>query len=272
MSTNPPHLRPPLTSVYRFLRHYARVQKRQRKQVFCLQIGANDGKSNDPVYPYFADYGWRGLLVEPQKDVFDQGLTQTYAGNDRVILENVALGTSEGWQPFYRVSFSKARWATGLSSFNRKSLEDHIDNGYILRRAQEEGIPVPANQADWIEETAVQTATVSGLLQKHNINDVDVICIDTEGYDYELLKLIDLKRLAPQVIFFESKNLSDTDFVAAQSMLTGLGYRLFWEDGDTLAIRFPYPAIKRWWHWARAANKARRRNARKARENKLSSA
>lgn len=266
MARNPPHLRPSLTSVKRFLRYYAEDKKRKGEEVFCFQIGANDGKSQDPVYPYFSNFHWKGLLVEPQRDVFENQLTKTYAGNQRVILENVALGKMNGMLPFYRISFSKARWATGLSSFNRKSLEDHIANGYIRKRAQEVGEKIPVDEQNWIETVQVPTMTVESLLKKHGIQQANVICIDTEGYDYELLKLIDLQKLSPEVIFFESKNLSDEDFVAAQALLSRLGYSLFWEKGDTLAIKYPYPIAEKWPNWLRATLRETRRSWRKSRE------
>jgi FkbM family methyltransferase len=245
MANNPRHLRPPLTSTHDFLRYYANAKKKKGEEVFCLQVGANDGKSNDPVHEYFSDYGWSGILVEPQTDVFEQGLTKTYATNKKVILENVALGKTEGNLPFFRVAISKARWATGLSSFDRKSLEGHIENGYILRKAQDEGVAIPENKDALIETVLVPTMTVEGLLKKHNVSKINVLCIDTEGYDFEVIKLVDLKKVTPEVIFFESKNLSNGDFVAAKELLVGLEYRLFWERGDTLAVKYPYPAMKR---------------------------
>lgn len=252
MANNPRHLRPPLTSTYDFLKYYAQSKKKKNESVMCFQVGANDGKTNDPVYEYFTHYGWKGLLLEPQADVFEQGLIKTYAGNKNVILENVALGKTEGKLPFYRVAISKARWATGLSGFDRKSLEGHIENGYIVRKAQEEGVKIPENKNDLIETVDVPTMTVESLLSKHKITHCDVICVDTEGYDFEILKLIDIKKLNPEVIFFESKNLSDKDYIEAKKLLTDLGYTLYWEKGDTLAIKYPYPALERMRGWIKA--------------------
>ncbi len=252
MANNPRHLRPPLTSTYDFLRYYADSKKKKGEKVFCFQVGANDGKTNDPVYRYFAEYDWSGLLVEPQIDVFEQGLTKTYQGNPRTILENVALGSRPGELPFYRVAISKARWATGLSSFDRKSLEGHIENGYILRKAREEGVEIPSEMNKLIEEVKVPTMRVEDLLQKHHIAHFDVLCIDTEGYDFEILKLVDFKKYQPEVIFFESKNLSDADFGEAKKLLSGHGYQMFWEKGDTLTIRYHYPFFTRALGWVQA--------------------
>lgn len=252
MANNPRNLRPPLTSTYDFLRFYAKSKKNKNEQVICLQVGANDGKSNDPVYEYFTHYGWRGVLVEPQTDVFEQGLTKTYEGNKNVILENLALADKSGVLPFYRVAISKSRWATGLSSFDKKSIEGHIENGYIIRKAIEEGLTIPENKADLIEIVEVPTSTVDELLQKHRISNLNIVCIDTEGYDFEILKLIDFNKYNPEVIFFESKNLSDNDFIQAKKLLIDNGYKLFWEKGDTLAIKYKYPMIERILGWSKA--------------------
>jgi FkbM family methyltransferase len=241
MANNPRHLRPQLTSIYSFLDFYAQSMKDDSRNVFCLQVGANDGRTNDPVHKYFRDYGWKGLLVEPQTDVFNNELTKTYANNSNVILENVALGKEEGQLSFYRVAISKARWATGLSGFCKKSLEGHIENGYIQRKAKDEGVVVPDDLSKLIEEVKVPSVTTDTLLRKHQIESFDLLCIDTEGYDFEVIKLIDFKKYHPEVILFESKNLSDKDFIEAKTLLTSHGYTLYWEKGDTLAIKYAYP-------------------------------
>lgn len=235
MPTNPPHLRPPLLSSGEALRAYADYKARAGKTVFCFQVGANDGKINDPVYPYFSGYGWRGLLVEPLPDVFERGLRQTYSGNADVALANVAIAPSEGTLPLFRISFTDARWATGLSSFRRENLLEHIANGYIEQQAALSGTPLPADRDTWIEAVPVRTTTVDCLLAQHNVSSFDVLCVDTEGFDYEVLKLVDIAKYRPEVVFYESKNLSDSDYERSKALFEG--YRLFWYRGDTFAVR-----------------------------------
>lgn len=244
MASQSRHLRPKLTSISSFLSYYAASKHAKNETVTCFQIGANDGKNNDPVYPFITKYQWKGVLVEPQTDVFENGLKPTYAGFKNVALENVALASVNGSLPFYRIAFSKARWATGLSSFDRKSLEDHIQSGYVERKALAEGTQLPHNKSEWIETVHVPTMTTESLLDKNAIQKFDFLCIDTEGFDYEILKLIPLKKYSPEVVLFESKNLSDADFINAQKLLKDAGYELFWEKGDTLGIKYPYPQMK----------------------------
>lgn len=245
MPNNPPHLRPEEIQFRDYLLFYAQLKRRLGQGVFCFQVGANDGRVNDPVHRYFRDYGWHGLLVEPLVDVFENALKPTYADNPRIILENVALAPTEGELPFYRVAISSARWATGLSGFRRDSIESHIANGYIESRAERDGIAMPADPNDIIETIQVRTTTVSQLLAAHDIRHFDVLCIDTEGYDFEILKLVDFDRFHPEVILFESKNLSDGDYAQAKELLAGRGYLLYWNRGDTLATRIAFPQLER---------------------------
>lgn len=239
--------RPKLLSLSYFdlLAHFAQRQKALDKDVFCLQIGANDGKINDPVHPFIRDYGWKGLLVEPQYDVFHDGLCKTYEGFPNVILENVALGTQEGNLPFYRVAVSKSRWATGLSGFNKTAIQKHIEGGMIARLAKEEGAQIPDDPAKLMEEVSVPTTTFGKLMAKHDVKKIDILCIDTEGYDYEILKLIDFNTYKPDLVFFEHVHLSDADYSAAVEMLRRQGYRVYFKADDTLAIRFALP-LKIW--------------------------
>jgi len=37
---------------------------------FFIQVGAYDGVTGDPICGYIRRYGWRGILLEPQRDVF----------------------------------------------------------------------------------------------------------------------------------------------------------------------------------------------------------
>ena len=187
MPTNPPHLRPPELPLHETLLAYADIKKARSEPTFCVQVGANDGRTNDPVHPYLTGYGWRGLLIEPLVDVFEQELSKTYAGYPNVTLANVALAPTNGNLPLYRVAISRARWATGLSGFRRDNLENHIANGYIEKKAKAEGVAMPSDPDDVIEVVQVPTKTVATLLSEHKVDQFDVLCIDTEGFDFEVL-------------------------------------------------------------------------------------
>src|SRR5262245_33603946 len=62
---------------------------------FFIQIGANDGVTSDPIRKYILNYHWRGILVEPQPDIF-RALVANYDGETQLIFENVAIAPEDG--------------------------------------------------------------------------------------------------------------------------------------------------------------------------------
>lgn len=242
MSTNPKHLRPPLTNIHDILIYFAQ----RHADVNCIQVGANDGISHDPIHSFIVEYKWKSILLEPQPWVFENKLTKTYKGYDNVFLENAAIGNTKEELPFYMISFTNQTWATGLAGFDRKCLEDHIESGYVDRKSKKNGITPPDNKENYIKEVKVSIKDFDSLIEKYNFDKIDILCIDTEGYDYEVLKLFDFNKYQPKIVIFESKNLDDDIFIAAKDLLKEHGYQLFWQGGNTLAIKIKYP----WWKQA----------------------
>lgn len=60
--------------------------------------------------------------------------------------------------------------------------------------------------------------------------------IDTEGFDADVIKMIDFTRLSPLLIKFESKNLSPIRKQETYRLLQHNGYRLYEEGGDSIAV------------------------------------
>tara|TARA_B100001057_G_scaffold494043_1_gene589790 strand:+ start:1831 stop:2085 length:255 start_codon:yes stop_codon:yes gene_type:complete len=48
------------------------------------------------------------------------------------------------------------------------------------------------------------------LIKKYNIAEIEYLFIDTEGYDYKIIKSIDLNKIKINKIKFEYKHLDDT--------------------------------------------------------------
>ena len=68
------------------------------------------------------------------------------------------------------------------------------------------------------------------------VKKIDLIHIDTEGYDYEVLKLFPFCTFQPRVVIFEHSHLSIADRQAAAKMLEGRGYKIAYYGADTLAL------------------------------------
>ena len=100
------------------------------KKFRFVQVGANDGKTNDPLYHYVKKYNLKGILVEPQKDVFEE-LKKTYEGVPGLIFENAAIYTEDGKTFIYSIKpkygkiyeeNSDTAKATGVTSFDKAHL------------------------------------------------------------------------------------------------------------------------------------------------------
>lgn len=206
---------------------------KKHSPVSFLQIGANDGFNHDPLHKFIKRDRWQGVMLEPQPDVFRQYLSRLYAKRDEVVTINAALNHTDGKTKLYKVAFSNERWATGLSSFAEEVLLQKIADGSLEARARKEGAILPASQADWIATEEIDTISPRSLLKYFESGRFDLLMIDTEGFDFEVLKMIDLDRVQPDVIIYEEINLSDDDKEACHTYLDtyGYSYRLVQKDG-----------------------------------------
>ena len=198
-----------------------------KPSVFFVQVGSNDGVQGDPIHDLIVSReSWRGIFIEPIDFLFKR-LRQNYGEAERFVFENVAIGTEKGSKTFYYVS-EKAKveldlpyWHDQLGSF---------DKGHITRALGDEMSP-------YIVEEDVECLPLQDVLDRNRVDAIDLIHIDTEGFDYKVLSQLDLKRYKPAVILFEHHLLSDEEFVKARQLLRGTGYRLLQYGNDTLAIR-----------------------------------
>ena len=62
-----------------------------QSDVFFIQIGSNDGKTGDPLYPLVNKYSkYRGLFVEPVPYLFER-LVDNYSFRKNLLFENAAI-------------------------------------------------------------------------------------------------------------------------------------------------------------------------------------
>jgi FkbM family methyltransferase len=193
-------------------------------EAFFVEIGANDGHAFDQIRPLLADHDWRGIMVEPVPHVFAQ-LEQTYADHPNVLCENAAIADRDGRMPFFH--FAEAmpeeraalpEFYDALGSFSRDTVLSHAPEF-----------------EDRLVETTVPTLTFDTLLAKHDVDRVDLLVIDTEGYDWEILRRIDFSHWRPRLVLYEHYHLTPKDRDAAQRRLQQRGYETLSEGLDTWA-------------------------------------
>src|SRR5271156_6703918 len=78
------------------------LMEKQGTEISFVQVGANDGVFGDPLRSYITKYPWRGVLVEPQPDVFDRLVRNYEPYADRLILENLAISSDRSELVLYK--------------------------------------------------------------------------------------------------------------------------------------------------------------------------
>lgn len=191
-----------------------------RKPVYFLQVGAMDGASYDPIFPFASHYLWNGILIEPLPDMMDR-LKANYQNREGLIFENVAVSDQIETKFIYRIPTEVIKannlpeWLQGMSTFSDTKLAAY--ESFVIKQ------PVPC-------------VTLTRLLDKHRLPRIDVLQIDTEGYDYIVFKQFDFASYRPLVVNMEVVNLNAEDLAALEQSLFDLGYVFYQYDMDMIAI------------------------------------
>jgi len=194
--------------------------------VFFIQIGSNDGLHGDPICELVKKNKWHGILVEPITEIFEKLRHNYRENNGDLMFENIAIsGNKTGVNEFYSVSNEDnalPEWVNQLSSF---------DKNVILKHAE-----YHPEIIDRIVVKHIRTDSFENMVQRNRVQTIDLIHIDTEGYDFEILKQIDIEKYQPGIIIYEHKHLDEKDYKSSISLLKENRYKLFMHNGDTLAV------------------------------------
>jgi len=185
----------------------------KKKNIFFVNIGANDGLTNDPLREFVVTKKWRGLLVEPIPYIFER-LKKAYKNKKGILLENAAISNMNGERDFWYIKKTK----------ELRSGEDQIgsfDKKVTLKSIRECGF-----SKKYLVKGKIKCLTLKKLLDKHKIKKIDVFSIDTEGFDYEIIKQIDFKKFKPKLIIFEHCHLNLKDKKACFELLINEGYKI----------------------------------------------
>ena len=218
--------RPPLHDIASILRAFDALKN--HKVVF-IQVGSNDGVTGDPIHPFITGRGsfWTGMLIEPVPYLFEK-LKVTYRNYEtRLKFVNMAVGPHVEKKILYRIKEEPGNgptpWYEQIASFNYQT---------ILKQKPF----IPDFDQRLIEE-AVDAAPLRQIAADNTVSKPDLVHIDTEGFDFEVIKLIDWTEQSPEMLLFEHKHLSRQDYHACCRLLRSQNYLLFSQEGDTVAIR-----------------------------------
>jgi FkbM family methyltransferase len=192
-----------------------------------VQVGANDGVRFDPIHNFVRANRHRitGVVVEPLPDLFEV-LRRNYRDCPGVVAVNAAIHNEKRRATLYRVDPRRAvglpDWVHGIASFDRKHLAQHS----MIPPEAVVGEEVPCLRLDEV-------------LKAHGITDLDLLLIDTEGYDAEIIRSLDFRQARPRTLRFEhgygAGIMDRTTFEAVLQLLHAAGYEVLVELEDATA-------------------------------------
>ena len=180
---------------------------------FFIEIGTSDFDT----YEYLAQRGWKGIFVEPVKPLLDN--LERFEG---CIYENNAI-TAE--PRHCKVKYYDTEWAEGwVRGVGTLDLNMNTFNSNPQWKEHE-------------RELYLHTMTFDQLIEKHNVQQIDMLKIDTEGTEFEILDSYSWK-IKPKFIKFEYEHWINRDVPVRKyiDMLEGMGYTCTKDEHDVVAI------------------------------------
>ena len=137
------------------------------------------------------------LLVEPVPHNIS-AIKENLKEFKNIHLEPVAVASVRETKDFFFVKATsinklKKHWASGIGSFNKNHLLNHRTKRFLI-------------EEDDIDKIPIKTVKFEDLIDKYSITEIDKILIDIEGYEYEILRDMDLKKVRINSILFEYKH------------------------------------------------------------------
>ena len=198
-----------------------------------VQIGGNDGVSrDDDLMPYVKRYPCRGLVLEPQPDIFSL-LEANYSEHEGVRCLNQAIHRDATSMTLYRLDTELLAKRTDLPNWARTNGIASFHRDHVSRAATKLKLDPSA-----IVEITVECRNVNSLLDSLDWKP-SLIKIDVEGYDVEILRDLDLERHCPALLRFEHHNTDSRVYSELLAILAGHGYQFMTDDMDTIACRPP---------------------------------
>jgi len=210
-----------LSTIYN-LNRILNINYKENKNFSFIQVGANDGISFDSLYEFVISRKSSGLVIEPINNYFNE-LVENYKEFPAIIKINKAIHSFEKSKNIYKIKESQKQkypnWVKGIASFDK--------NHYLKAKISK----------DDIEEENVLADTFMNIISEFYLNKkIDYLQIDTEGYDLEILKMIDFAIVKPIIIKYENVHLEIKDLIESKKLLIDQGYSLFDVGYNTIGV------------------------------------
>ncbi len=195
-----------------------------------VQVGANlglDGKLKDPIRKFIINNPTvNGILVEPMIEYLDV-VKRIYSKNENLHFENIAIGREKGELKLLRfkpgVDYNKDYY-DGLATLKENRIEE------LKNRAKNDNTEV------FLEEISVPVFPANYLKEKYSLKEIEILQVDTEGFDLIVIESFFSANIFPTLINFEFTELTETEYQAGIIMFKKFNYKLYLNGSDILAV------------------------------------
>ena len=193
-----------------------------KPNVTFIQLGSNDGKSNDPLYNLIDTFDWAGVCIEPLLSNFKK-LSSNHSNHKNVICINGLIDVKEGERTFYYFSIDtlEGRDISQVGSL----LESHLSKFNSIS----------PDIKKYITSSVFKCYTLNNLASKLSGANVDILHSDLEGYDFQILSKMDFNVIKPATILFEHRHMTRKNYLQLVSILKKQKYTLKRDTWDTIA-------------------------------------
>lgn len=187
------------------------------KDPIVIVVGANDGKTGDPIFPFLQSHRvTKALLVEPIPYLFKRlEISCAHLANCECV--NVAIAQESGTRSIYFIDPAARTHEPRLPEFFEELAS--FSREYVLRA-------LPPGGEHLLREISVPTLPLRTLVQRAGLSRVDLLQVDTEGHDCDVLKTFPFESMRPRLICFEHSHLTPDQLLEVNALLTHNGYRI----------------------------------------------
>jgi FkbM family methyltransferase len=157
---------------------------KNKKKGFYIDVGANNPFDCSNTARFYKK-GWHGINIEP----IPKNIKEFEIKRPKDINLNIGIGTKEGSFDFYEFKEDM------LSTFSKEEADEEIKKGKKL-----------------VKKHTIKIQKLSKVLDKYTKNkEIDLLSIDTEGFDFDVLKSNDWSKFKPKIICIESIDRDGTN-------------------------------------------------------------
>ncbi len=175
---------------------------------FFLEVGAADGVDCSNTYLLEKKYNWKGILIEPLLEQF----ILCKKIRKKSIVENYILTNEKEKDDVFMISDE------GLESRVIVEKDENSYSEYFEKASYKEKKP----------PRVVENKTLTQILNDHSIENIDIMSLDVEGYEYKLLEGYDHNTKIINYLIIET----DIEEFKEFALLRGWQYIETW-DGET---------------------------------------